>query len=237
MLLFVYLSYVLRSPAIAQQLSCQQATLQSSQSPGVSNIVFDTEPAFVYEDTDCRSTDQKIVGLDALSPDVCGPAIYAICGATNVTQQWTWAWSSSSTGDTCQAGLYQDGISGLLDSECCLRNFFAMRDAPAGLNTSGNRLSVNINIALRGFPFSLIGEDNNIIPNNQDGIQIAGEYPTYILQAYVVSLKSKPCVSICLLTLISVQRSRTVSFFLAKLLTVFDRAYESTSRGSLTYGS
>ena len=98
MLLFVYLSYVLRSPAIAQQLSCRQATLQSSQSPGVSNIVFDTEPAFVYEDTDCRSTDQKIVGLDALSPDICGPAIYAICGATNVTQQWTWAWSSSSTG-------------------------------------------------------------------------------------------------------------------------------------------
>ena len=112
-----------------------------------------------------------------------------------------------------------------------------MRDAPAGLNTSGNRLSVNINIALRGFPFSLIGEDNNVIPNNQDGIQIAGEYPTYILQAYVVSLTSNPCVSICLLTLISVQRSRTVSFFLAKLLTVFDRAYESTSRGSLTYGS
>ncbi|KAL9602677.1 MAG: hypothetical protein Q9219_001667 [cf. Caloplaca sp. 3 TL-2023] len=172
MLPFLFVSSLVVTTTLARSYSIQDRAavvscprqLQASQTPGVNNIVFDTDNHFVYDPDNCTTTDQKIIPRGFPIVD-CTPAIHAICGTTStvsaVAGSWTWAWHTDQ-GATCQAGLYQaidadsDGKVGFLDPQCCRANFEAILNAmrQAGLDAwdDFNRLSVNI--APGGFPFT-----------------------------------------------------------------------------------
>ncbi len=181
---------------------CRDAIRPSSQ-PGLYNVVYDTDPNFVYNPANCTSTDQQILPSPEWAVDECLPAIEAVCGSTGVRPgvagKWTWAWHGTN-GVTCQAGLYQDinvngapnGGRGFLDDFCCLQNFRAMQTSltvsvttpgsdPAYNARNGNRLSVNI--APGGFPFTESSDKFGTLVNVK-GSQMTPGYPSYILQGY-----------------------------------------------------
>ncbi|KAL8921390.1 MAG: hypothetical protein Q9208_005716 [Pyrenodesmia sp. 3 TL-2023] len=169
--------------------------LQGSQSPGLYNVVYDTDPNFVYNASECTSTNQKIIPFHWARMD-CGPAIEAVCGTTtangDAVGSWSWGWHTGSEGATCQAGLWQaidartNGV-GILDPICCLLYFRDMVDSlthpgSQGLDPAqGNRFSVNI--APGGFPYTKVQyPDGQLV--NVNGAQIASGHPSYILQGY-----------------------------------------------------
>ena len=211
LLLFSGLTFVL-SLAFAQAprestpapASCND-TLQASQDPGVYNIVYDSELRFVYNSSSCTSTDQKIIALSWASQD-CSHAIDALCGSASannaVTGNWIWAFHTQN-GGTCQAGLYQalgagQSDVGFLGTDCCRQNFRAMlsllTEQELDIN-QGNRLSVNL--ALGGFPHTETQYANGLTVQ-EDGMQMAVGYPSYILQGYdtFASRKSTICRSL-----------------------------------------
>ena len=218
--LCLFYSVLVISSAVAQAdgihsrnlpFSCN-GTLQQSQTPGLYNVVYDSDENFVYSPSNCTSTNQKIIPRGFPLVD-CSAAIEAICGSTSKVSgtagSWTWAWHTTQ-GTTCQAGFYQaidantNGV-GLVDTGCCLDNFRAMHGLivnPQGRVTldpyAGNRLSVNI--APGGFPYTKAqySMSGNLV--NADGAQIAAGHPSYILQAYDESRReadSDDCMLTC----------------------------------------
>lgn len=177
----------------SSQGTCTEV-IQPSTEPGLFNVVYDTDPNFVYSTKNCTSTNQKVLPSSNWALLDCLPAISAVCGTTStgsaVAGSWTWAWHTTQ-GTTCQAGLWQElapyttrGV-GTLDSSCCEKNFQAMvdslKDGGAFEPSSGNRLSINI--APGGFPFTQAAYSGGSL-FNANGVQTTARYPSYILQAY-----------------------------------------------------
>lgn len=139
MLYTLYASAVVLTFVSAQQnggvgVGGCQSTLKAVQTTYVYNLVYDTDPDFVYDASQCTSANQKIVPSSGWALTDCTAAIRAVCGATTkaggVAGCWTWGWHTTQ-GTTCQAGLHQAidagssrGI-GFLDQDCCEANFGA----------------------------------------------------------------------------------------------------------------
>ncbi|KAL8815292.1 MAG: hypothetical protein Q9223_005557 [Gallowayella weberi] len=172
--------------------------ISPSSKPDYHNVVYDTDPNFVYYAENCTSTTQKILPSAGWAIAECTAAIQAVCGTTSVKGgvggSWTWGWHTTVNSITCQAGLWQDynagdkGGVGWLDPSCCKNNFIAVQNELAYKGMfdplKGNRLSVNI--VHGGFPHTEVQYDSGLESGmlNKNGAQITAGYPSYILQAF-----------------------------------------------------
>ncbi|KAL8804069.1 MAG: hypothetical protein Q9182_002782 [Xanthomendoza sp. 2 TL-2023] len=157
----------------------------TAKAPGRTSLIYDTDPAFVYNSSTCTSTNQKIIPPTWAND--CGATINTICGSTAdypplggpavPTVSWSWAWHTAQ-GSTCQAGLYQSADAGAVHgpgflSETCCQDAFGkmvqgLRDGSIAV-AHGNRLSINI--APGGFPHTVAKNENGTMVN-ADGKQV-----------------------------------------------------------------
>lgn len=174
--------------ARAQSCNRTYAAAYTNNVPGALSVVTDNDPSFVYDSSQCTSTEQKFINPNWFVGS-CGKAYVSACGGVGQgtgNGDWNWGWYILDSGETCQAGIYQPlGVS--YSRTCCIANFAAMEEHLYTLNRESltpdphfpSRVSINI-ASSAGFPHSIGGGYTKT-----DGQAVAANYSSFVLQGSV----------------------------------------------------
>lgn len=169
----------------AQSCNRTFAATYTTNVPGALSVVTDNDPSFVYDSSQCTSTEQKFISPNWFVGS-CAKAYVSACGGVGQgtgNGDWIWSWYILDSGETCQAGIYQPVFANY-SRTCCIANFVAMERHLYDLNRESltpdphfpNRVSINI-ASSAGFPHS-----NGDGYTKTDGQAVAANYPSFVLQ-------------------------------------------------------